>query len=136
MSAQPLEEGVYFIQNVATGTCLDLTDVKAVSKTDITGCWVPTQLWIISFNPDRNEDTYHIENSTGRTFMELKEGTGNVMCNGLKQDTDANNHQWWNIVRNDKTTAYVIQNEKLETYVELKDGYVSLQSSAIASIMC
>jgi len=137
MAALFVENGVYFIQNVGTGTVVDLKDGSNAENTKIQG-WkkrelddvlVPAQLWVISKtgNKDNDYDTYTIQNANSRTYMTLPEDTqGNyrAIVGSQRYGESDRELQEWKIVRNDNVTAYTIMNVDNEekAFVDLLNG--------------
>ncbi|KAI0090539.1 ricin B-like lectin [Irpex rosettiformis] len=128
MAAAQIESGVYFIQNVGTGTVLDLTDGSNVDNTKVQGfekrelndVWVSAQLWIIS--QVGTDPVYTIQNANSRTYADLsgsnlQSGTPIIGFHGT-----GNPNQNWIITRNTLKTAYVIRNQATGTYVDLLNG--------------
>ncbi|EPS97703.1 hypothetical protein FOMPIDRAFT_82435 [Fomitopsis schrenkii] len=129
MPSAPVPSGVYFIQNLGTGTVLDLdngssangTKVHGYQKRDLSDNWVPAQLWVVSQIGDSS--LYTIENANSRTNLDL---TGSNAADGTpiigSQATPDAENQRWAILRNREDTAYVIQNKGSGTYVDLLYG--------------
>ncbi|KAI0076822.1 ricin B-like lectin [Panus rudis PR-1116 ss-1] len=133
MSASlPLQSGVYFIQNIGTGTVIDLhngstadnTEIQGHAKHALSNTWVPAQLWIISLlKASGSHGIYTIQNASGRTYMDLSQALatdGNPIIGWTPSSSKA--HQQWRIIPNAKQTAFVIQNVSTGTYVDLYGG--------------
>ncbi|GJE89267.1 ricin B lectin domain-containing protein [Phanerochaete sordida] len=142
MAAKIVQSGVYFIQNVASGTVLDLvggsdtdgTKVTATTKRELCEQQVATQLWVIQLDDnERDSQPCHIESAASRTYLDLTNGTSDLICNGLKGRNDDPDNQWWLITRDSKRTAYVIFNTSTKTYVTLKDGKVASGTSVVGA---
>jgi len=136
MATVNVESGVYFIQNLGTGTVMDLengsstngTKVQGYQKRELSDPWVPAQLWVIS--KVGKDNVYTIENTNSRTFMDL---TGSNVQNNtpiIGFEATGNPNQQWKIIRNSTGTAYVMQNMATGTFADLKDGQ-SLNGTAI-----
>jgi len=127
MASRTIESGVYFIQNIGTGTVLDLdggssansTKVQGFTKRELSDSWVPAQLWVIS---SVGGGQYTIENTNSRTFLDLTDGN---VANGTRligYQATGNPNQCWIITRNSNDTAYVIANGATGTFIDLLDG--------------
>jgi len=132
MAAYTVEEGVYFIQNVKTGSIIDLEDGASADNTKIHGRstkrdlnehYVPPQLWIIS-KVEGKSFVYKIQNASSRTYMDLPGSnvTSGTDVVGYHQTSD--DSQEWTIARNfTNRTAYTIQNRgNTSLYVNLNNG--------------
>ncbi|KAI0076829.1 ricin B-like lectin [Panus rudis PR-1116 ss-1] len=120
--------GVYFIQNLGSGTVLDLvygssqngTKVEGHAKWELGERWCPVQLWIVA--KDKDGSTYVIQNASGGTYMDLKNGSSSKDTPVICYEHSGNSTQKWRIILNSHKTAYVIQNVGTGTYIDLLDG--------------
>ncbi|KAI0797264.1 ricin B-like lectin [Irpex lacteus] len=131
MASEKLADGVYFIQNIGTGTVLTLhggsaedgTLAEGTAKRELSDPWVSAQLWIITKVIVDDGRTYSVQNGNSRTYLTLKDGstvgTGTPII-GYEHTGSGDQH--WMIVRNAKKTAYVITNETSRTAVDLWGG--------------
>ncbi|EJF58729.1 hypothetical protein DICSQDRAFT_172744 [Dichomitus squalens LYAD-421 SS1] len=112
MASGFIDNGIYFIQNIGTGTVADLangssdngTKVQGYSKRELNDPSASAQLWIIT---RVEHDEYTIRNANSCKYMDIKGGTTVdstpvVACQGT-----GHRNQRWAIKRNDKKTAYV-----------------------------
>jgi len=130
MAAEIVDDGVYFIQNVKTGTVIELqngsnakkTKIQSVKKRKLKDNLVAPQLWVITKIP-KEDGKYMIQNANSWTYMDL-DGTSTdngTAVVGNKPDHTTN--QNWIITRNTTNfISYVIQNVAAKKYVNLKDG--------------
>ncbi|KAI0768439.1 ricin B-like lectin [Irpex lacteus] len=123
----PLEDGVYFIKNVGTGTVLDLekgtadngTRVIGHAKRELNDQWVPIQLWVVA--KTGNGDYYTVQNAKSLTYMTLTDGLAASGTPIVGHERSGDN-QHWQFTRNTANTAFVIKNEASGTYVDLYNG--------------
>lgn len=139
MAALRLKDGVYFIQNRGSGTCMELHDgssdndtkVEGHRKRDLDDELVDRQLWIIT----NQGGTYKIQSARSGKYMEVPDTSGSsVVCNA----SSIVKKQKWDIVRSNAGTAYVIQNQSSNNYADLEkgsdaDGTSVLGSSGVGS---
>ncbi|KAI0090544.1 ricin B-like lectin [Irpex rosettiformis] len=128
MTAERIENGIYFIQNVGTGTVIDLAGASAIdgaklqgfAKRDLNDDIVGAQLWYISHVG--NEPVYTIRNIRSLTYADLygfnaADGTPIVGFHG----TGGQNQHWVFISTPDKK-GYNIRNVATGTFIDLYAG--------------
>ncbi|GJE91459.1 ricin B-like lectin [Phanerochaete sordida] len=123
--ASTIQPGIYWIQNIATGTVLDLsngspdknTKVQAWQKRELHDYWVSAQLWIVT---SVGENTYVFQNANSRTYAEL--GGGDNQTPIVANAGTGGKNQQWVVTRNKNGTSYVIQNVQYNTFVDLYNG--------------
>jgi hypothetical protein len=126
MASLQVQTGIYFIQNAATGTVVDLKDgsnaqgtkIQGYQKRELNDSWVPAQLWVIS--QVGSSELYTIENTNSRTFLQLDSNANGAPIAGF--NANGNTNQQWVITRNSTNTSYVIANRSTGTYFDLYNG--------------
>ncbi|KIP12206.1 carbohydrate-binding module family 13 protein [Phlebiopsis gigantea 11061_1 CR5-6] len=124
------ESGVYYIENIASHTVIELTDDSGTPGTQVQG-WekralsdtlVSAQLWII-YPVGGSSSAYFIRNAgTRTTFMELTDGNPAEGTPIISNPASGSTSQEWTITPNTAGTAYVIRNVASSTYIDLYKG--------------
>ncbi|EPS99469.1 hypothetical protein FOMPIDRAFT_82645 [Fomitopsis schrenkii] len=136
ISTNPPPAGVYFIQNIATKTVLELaggsnansTSIYASQQRNFSDELVPAQLWVISQDGTGNS-AFKIENANSRTIMDLSaaDSADGTPIIGY-QSTGGSNQRWAILRTNSIATTYVIQNQATgmiihhQAYIDLLNG--------------
>ncbi|TBU21800.1 ricin B-like lectin [Dichomitus squalens] len=132
MAASTIENGVYFIQNVRTGTVIELavgsskdgTIVQGYVKRELNDVSVSAQLWIIGHAGNTGE--YTIQNANSRTYLDLQGNSapenGGHGTRVIGYHQTGVQSQRWIIKRSSKNTSYSIINGVTGTYMDLDGG--------------
>ncbi|KAI0090522.1 ricin B-like lectin [Irpex rosettiformis] len=123
-----LQSGVYYIQNLGSGTVLDLsggsstdgTKIQGYAQRPLTDVWVPAQLWVVALVEGSN--TFTLQNACARTYADIQGGNiaNGTPLVGFEGTSQA--EQRWVITLSTNNTSYVIQNKTSGTYVDLQSG--------------
>jgi len=145
MASEIIPSGVYFIQNVGTGTVMDLqngTEADGITPTLGTQalCYekrllldraVSSQLWILVQSGANN--VFTIQNARTTTFMDILSGNFPNGAPIIVNPKSTNISQTWKITRNSNKTAYVIQNMLNSANYGTSSGFADLSQGGQAN---
>ncbi|KAI0092323.1 ricin B-like lectin [Irpex rosettiformis] len=125
----PPQSGVYRIQNLSSGTVLDLTDgsstdgtrIQGFAERELTDVWVPAQLWVVALVSGTN--IYTIQNACSRTYVDISGGSFNDGTPLVGFEGTSKSEQRWALIPSSTHSGYyVIQNQASKTYIDLENG--------------